>query len=265
MRQPAPAHETEKQQNPPEPNHEPALKEPPQESAPQIVPEANITLKPTIKDTDNNPKKGPTTPKETTTQPGKKRRKRIRKNKEITIATINVRGMKGKIRSLESVLNTEKIAIALITETQMKKGEKISIKGYRWVHRPRPNNKGGGVGILVTEKLAQNTTEDNSSEAPEHLETKWIKLECRPKNIAIGVFYGPQENEKIEKVKEIYEALNYQIAQKAQSNEIIIAGDYNAKLEIDNKDCKQTESRNGRILRNLANENNLKPINLKTQ
>ena len=66
-------------------------------------------------------------------------------------------------------------------ETQMKKGEQISIKGYRWVHRPRPNNKGGGVGILVTEKLARNTTEDNSSEAPEHLETKWIKLECRPK------------------------------------------------------------------------------------
>ena len=79
------------------------------------------------------------------------------------------------------------------------------------------------------------------------------------------MFYGPQENEKIEKVKEIYEALNYQIAQKAQSNEIIIAGDYNAKLEIDNKDCKQTESRNGKILRNLASENNLKPINLKTQ
>ena len=45
-------------------------------------------------------------------------------------------------------------------------------------------------------KNAQNITEDNSSDEHEHLETKWIKLECRPNNIAIGVFYGPQESGK---------------------------------------------------------------------
>ena len=187
----------------------------------------------------------------------KKHRPRIRKNKEITIATINVRGIKGKIKSLETTLNTEKISIALITETQLKKNEQISIKGYRWIHKPRPNNNGGGVGILVAEKIAQNTTEDNSGEDHDQVETKWIKLECRPKNIAIGVFYGPQENEKIEKVKEIYTALNNQIAQKAQTNEIIIAGDYNAKLLIDTDNHKQSESRNGKLLKDLIANNNL--------
>ena len=193
----------------------------------------------------------------------KKRRPRIRKNKEITIATINVRGIKGKIKSLETTLNTEKISIALITETQLKKNEQISVKGYRWIHKPRPNNNGGGVGILVAEKIAQNTTEDISGEDHDQLETKWIKLECRPKNIAIGVFYGPQENKKIEKVKEIYTALNNQIAQKAQTNEIIIAGDYNAKLLIDTDNHKQSESRNGKLLKDPIANNNLTPINLK--
>ena len=206
----------------------------------------------------------PTTEETETTRPKNKRRPRIRKNKEITIATINVRGIKGKIRSLETALNTEKISIALITETQLKKGEQISIKGYRWIHRPRPNNKGGGVGILVAEKLAQSTTEDTPNEDHEQLETKWIKLECRPRNIAIGVFYGPQENEKMEKAKDIFTALGHQIAQKAQNNEVIIAGDFNAKLQINSNSCKQHISRNGKLLREIMDNNDLTPANLKS-
>ena len=113
---------------------------------------------------------------------------------ETTIATINVIGMKGKIKSLETTLNMQKISLALITKTQLKKKKKISVKGYSWVHKPRPNNNGVGMGILEAEEILQNTTEDNSGEDHDWLETKWIKLECRPKNIAIGVLYGPQEN-----------------------------------------------------------------------
>ena len=211
---------------------------------------------------DNNPTNHKEEQNNNTITQNKKRRPRIRKNKEITIATINVRGIKGKIRSLEAALNTEKISIALITETQLKSGEQISIKGYRWIHKPRINNKGGGVGILVAEKLAQNVTEDNPSDEHDQIETKWINLECRPRNIAIGVFYGPQENEKIEKIKSTYDTLNYQITQRSKLNEIIIAGDFNAKLEIDTAICRQKQSRNGRILKEIIENNNLIPANL---
>ena len=121
---------------------------------------------------DNNPTNHKEDQNNNTTTPSKKRRPRIRKNKEITIATINVRGIKGKIRSLEAALNTEKISIALITKTQLKSGEQISIKGYRWIHKPRTNNKGGGIGILVAEKLAQNVTENNPSDEHDQIETK---------------------------------------------------------------------------------------------
>ena len=146
------------------------------------------------------------------------KRQRIRKDKEITIATVNVRGLKGNIKSLESLLQLEQITIALLTETMMNNNDQISIKGYRWAERPRKNNKGGGVGILISEKIAQDTIEHNECEEQEHLELKWIRLECRPKNIAIGVFYGPQENEKIDKVQEIYSALNNQFNQQAENN-----------------------------------------------
>ena len=89
--------------------------------------------------------------------------------------------MKGTIRSLKAVLNIENITIAFITEAQLKRREQITIKRYRWVQRQGPNKKGGGVGILVSEKNAQNTTEDKGSDEHEHLKTKFIKLECRPK------------------------------------------------------------------------------------
>ena len=153
-----------------------------------------ITMVITNQETTNNNKENQQNEIMKHTEAAEKRRKRIRKNKEITIATINVRGLKGKIKSLESLLQTEKIAIALITETMWKKGEKISIKRYRWADKSITNNRGGGVGILVSEKITQNTTEDNTSDEHESLESKWIQIESRPKNLAIGVLYGPQEN-----------------------------------------------------------------------
>ena len=139
----------------------------------------------------------------------------------------------------------------------LKKGEQISIKGYRWIDKPRANNSRGGIGILVSEKIAQNTTEDNSGEEHEQLETIWIELECRPKIIAIGAFYVPQENAKIGDVKGIYTTLSNQITQKATNSEVIIAGDFNAKLTINKYNCKQQESRNGKLLKEMIENNNL--------
>ena len=66
-----------------------------------------------------------------THQKQKNKRKKIRKNKNLKIAAINVNGMKGKIRSLESLLEAEKIQIALITETKLKEKQKINIKWYK--------------------------------------------------------------------------------------------------------------------------------------
>ena len=59
------------------------------------------------------------------------------------------------------------------------------------------------------------------------------------KNIAIRVFYGPRKVAKNRENKKINTALNNQIAQKVQSNEITITGDYNVKANKDTNECKQ--------------------------
>ena len=48
-------------------------------------------------------------------------RPRIRKNKQLTIVTVNVRGIKSKIMSMESLLTATKADVALITETKLEK------------------------------------------------------------------------------------------------------------------------------------------------
>ena len=52
------------------------------------------------------------------------------------------------------------------------------------------------------------------------------------KKIAIGVFYGPQEEERLDKTKEIYNTLETQILQKLKKQDIILGRDFNAKLDI---------------------------------
>ena len=198
--------------------------------------------------------------KDPRTQNKRTKRKRIRKNKTLTLAAININGIKWKIRSLENLLQSEKIGIALITETKLPGKDKINIKGYKWIGKNREDKNGGGVGLLISDELCKNTVEDNTSDEYPNLETKWIKLECRPKDIAIGVFYGPQENKTVEKVREIYSNLETQIKQKSKDNNIIIGGDFNAKLQVDNNNHKQTQSRNGKTLQEMLNNTQLIPV-----
>ncbi len=192
----------------------------------------------------------------------KKKRPRNRKNKEINIACINVRGAKGKMRSMQSLVEAENLHITLITETMFKGDEKYNIKGQKWVGRNRKNKTGGGVGILVSEKISNNTTEVTDIEEDEDLETTWVKIDTRPDDVYIGVFYGPQENNPIENTRKIYNKLETQIKQLQKRGEVIIGGDFNAKLKITSEKGNQEESRNGMLLQAIINETHLNPITI---
>ena len=181
----------------------------------------------------------------------KRRRTKIRKNKNLTIATINVSGLKGKIKSLESLLESEKNHIALTTKTNLKEKEKVNIKGYKWIGKEQKRERRRWSRDSDSKKHRRYVVEGNSGEDHERLETKWIKLESRPKNISIGVFYGPQKSEKVEITREIYEKLENQMTQQLAENEMILGGDFNAKLKIEAQKEKQEQSRNGKILQEL--------------
>ena len=61
--------------------------------------------------------------------------------------TVNVRGVRTKLDSLESTLNANDIHVAAITETHMGEQEKIYLDNYNCICKNR-NNEGGGVAFL---------------------------------------------------------------------------------------------------------------------
>ena len=53
-------------------------------------------------------------------------------------------------------------------------------------------------------------------------------------------------------MKEIYNTLETQILQKLKKQDLILGGDFNAKLDINQTKAKQNQSRNGEIMKNYC-------------
>ena len=79
----------------------------------------------------------------------------------------------------------------------------------------------------------------DSNKLKSNLNPIWMKT----KNITIGLVHSLQENEKIENANKINATLNKRTTKKAQSNEMIMPGEYNANLQIERNYCKEPEPR----------------------
>ena len=165
--------------------------------------------------------------------------------------------MKCKLETLEEIIESEKPTIILLTETHLQKEENIFSsnknsymqQNYEFIRNDR-ETKGGGVLIAIRKELWNCTLEvERQNEIEESL---WVKLDNRRTAIRIGVIYAPQENKtKIENLTKMYDNVNQQISVAQQNGEnLLIVGDFNAKIGSD-------ESKGGKLLKKLANKNDL--------
>ena len=118
------------------------------------------------------------------------------------------------------IARSSKIDIALITDTNYQKMKTSALEDWNSYHGKSSTEYCGQQQYRRTWRL-------------------WIEVECRPQNVSIGVVHDPQENEKIEKVRQIYNAQAIQIKQKSMSNEVILARHFNAKLKVNYPHAKQ--------------------------
>ena len=165
--------------------------------------------------------------------------------------TINVRGIKSKLDSLESYLKANEIHIAGITETHLQGKENIYIDGYRWIGKNR-NKDGGGVGFCIKDTLIPAVSNEITNDEKEIL---WITFKAK-ETIKIGVYYGKQENYNREKMIKEYEEITEEANDIKPKEHIIIMGDFNAKLKVQRDDCNQLQSRNGTLLKNMMKQTN---------
>lgn len=143
-----------------------------------------------------------------------------------------------------------------ITETKLTADRYIKIEGYRWIGRPRRNKQGGGIGLLIKDSLANQTTIHVVGE--EELEILWIKIKRKQQQpVMIGLYYGKQESRttKTEAEYEVNEIKTQIENIQTETDEIILIGDFNAKIGRD-------QSRNGKIIEEyIIQDCNLKLVN----
>ena len=73
----------------------------------------------------------------------------------------------------------------------------------------------------------------------------------------VGAYYGPQEKTEKDCVYLEYHEIGSTILRLKQQGEVILLGDFNAKLEVNTPTITQKESRNVELHQTMINNNNL--------
>ena len=169
---------------------------------------------------------------------------------KIRLLTVNIRGTNSKVESLRSAILTYQPDIVCIQESMLDQTRTPIIEGYKWAIKQRQNKQGGGVAILINNNIQQ-ITRMKQEEPDNEEEIQWLTIKTKKEKITIGNFYGPQESEQRQIIKNTYRNLRTQIIKAKEEGPVILTGDFNAKLNIV-KEGKtvQTMSRNGRIMQN---------------
>ena len=134
--------------------------------------------------------------------------------------------------------------IIALAETKMGK-HCPRVQGYTWINKPRKDRKGGGVALLIRDDIIHLIKPIEETECSDQ-EICWAKLKSGRNDVYVGVFYGPQENSSNEEAQTQYANISTQVNKFKSKGHVILMGDFNAKLEIENINQRQT--RNGKYL-----------------
>ena len=115
---------------------------------------------------------------------------------DLVIVQLNIRGLCSKTALLTNLLNTcidgRAPDIVLLSETWLTQNSpNVTIPGFEFIHCDRTHKRGGGVGILISEKLRYTTCKAISSSIVEN-ECITIELELRSREkCVISSMYRP--------------------------------------------------------------------------
>ena len=185
----------------------------------------------------------------------------MRRLTNITLAHVNVRGIKSKIKDIISLAEDHKFDIMVFTETKLSEKENKIIPGYK-NRRLNRQTKAGGVIIYYKEELQVKVIKKNKE-----CETLWVKLECNGNPIVIGGVYSPCENNVSKRiindfVRELEK--DYVEIKENVTDDIIIVGDLNAHIGNDDEGVKGNNEHvgiNGQEYRRFIKERQIKLIN----
>ena len=186
------------------------------------------------------------------------RRSKRKKNviSDLTIYFDNINGFASKKDSLEQIVKIQEPDIIGLCETKQAKLNKCSISGYEGVVS---NLKQGKEGFLVAAREGTFKSIELLSEINNQIVT--VQIVYPNTTVRIILVHGPQEDDKLEERKVFYEELAVEVERCRSAGEIpIVLGDLNAKIE-ERKNEVCAYSQNGKLLKELIDESELKVVN----
>ncbi|CAM5127487.1 unnamed protein product [Eretmochelys imbricata] len=149
--------------------------------------------------------------------------RQINSEKFLKCLYTNARSLNNKMGELECPMLKEDIDIIGITETWWSEDNQWDtvIPGYKIYRKDRTGRAAGGVALYVKENVESNEIKIlNESTCP--IESLWIVIPCSDKNITVGIYYRPPDQDSDsddEMLREIREAIKIKNS--------IIVGDFN--------------------------------------
>ena len=106
---------------------------------------------------------------------------------DLSIAHVNVRGIKSKIKDLISLTKENDIDILVFSEKKLSEKENRKIPGYK-NHLLNRQTRAGGVAIYFKKEFNVKVVKKNKE-----CETLWVKLKGKEQDLVIGGIYSPCE------------------------------------------------------------------------
>ena len=129
-----------------------------------------------------------------------------------------------------------------MVETHLLKEEQIQIPEYK-IFRKDGTTNSRDILIAIKEQLKTIVAEVNREKKID--QTLWVLLNNQKIQVRMGVIYGPQENvTSNSELKKLYESISVYIG-KNNNQQIIILGDFNAKIRKYIKKTKKPSQREG--------------------
>ena len=157
---------------------------------------------------------------------GKKKKK---KKTQLSIAHVNVRGLKTKIKDVVSLTKDNVIDVLVLTETKLSGNENKIIEGYKNFRLNR-QTRAGGVIVYYKDDLDVKLIKKNME-----CETIWVKI-CGEEDLVLGGLYGPcEDNISKTGISDIVRELekDYTEIVMNTTDNILLVGDFNAHIGND--------------------------------
>ena len=181
---------------------------------------------------------------------------------KLNIVYLNIRGIKGKLETLEEILYEADAHIVCLVETHLHEEGKALLKDYKPVATKVRKEKGGGGMIVLCKPHLANIMQRIPSEEEES-EILWVKLSTSQVKVKVALVYFPQETKtKTTNIRSIYKELEKEVKIGREKDEtILILGDFNCKIGRCIQHNSTTISKGGRELLRWTKSQNMIILN----